>query len=174
MEPWTRIAEELLHDGEHLSLARRHYRRPDGGEASFEVTLQAAGVSVLALTPDDRVVLVREFRPGPERVVFDLPSGFIDHGEEPAAAANRELAEETGYRGTLQEVGCTTPHAYSSEVRHVFVARDCRRTGDSDPQGDEDIQVVLVTLDELRLMLRNDQLTVVDGAYLALDAAGLL
>lgn len=174
MEPWTRVAEELLYDGDHLSMARRHYRRPGGAEASFEVTLQAPGVSVLALTSDDRVVLVCEFRPGPERVVFDLPSGFMDPGEKPAAAASRELAEETGYRGALREVGRTTPHAYSSEVRHVFVARDCCRSADPDPQEDEDIQIELVTVDELRLMLRNDQLTVVDGAYLALDAAGLL
>ena len=174
MEPWTRVAEEPLYDGDFLSMARRRYRRPDGGQASFEVTLQAPGVSVLALTGDDRVVLVREFRPGPERFVFDLPSGFIDPGEEPVSAASRELAEETGYRGVLREVGRTTPHAYSSEVRHVFVATDCRPCGPPHPQGDEDISVELVTLHKLRLLLRDDQMTVVDGAYLALDAAGLL
>ncbi len=55
-----------------------------------------------------------------------------------------------------------------------LVARNCRRTRSRDTEPDEDIEVVLVPLGELRRFLREDQLSVVDGAYLALDALGLL
>ncbi len=54
------------------------------------------------------------------------------------------------------------------------MARNCRRTRSRDTEPDEDIEVVLVPLGELRRFLREDQLSVVDGAYLALDALGLL
>jgi hypothetical protein len=59
-------------------------------------------------------------------------------------------------------------------VRHVFVARHPRRAQTPDTDADEDIEVVLVKVEELRQLLRDDQLTVVDVAYLALDALGRL
>ncbi len=155
-------------------MARRRYRRPDGEEASYDVTLHGPVVSVLALTDDDEAVLTRQFRPGPERVLLDLPSGFVDDGEDPGTAAARELAEETGYQGSLRQIGRTTPNAYSTEVRHIFVARHCRRRQAQETEPDEDIEVVLMPVEELRRLLRRDELTVVDGTYLALDAAGLL
>ncbi len=173
MEPWPRVAEDILHQGDR-TLARRRYRRPDGGEAGYDVTLHGPVVSVLALTDDDDVLLTRQFRPGPERVLLDLPSGFVDDGEDPATAAARELTEETGYEGRVTQVGRTTPNAYSTEVRHIFVARDCRRVQIQETEPDEDIEVVVVPVEELRRLLREDQLTVVDGAYLALDALGRL
>ena len=173
MEPWPCVGEQIVYQADR-TVARRTYLRPDGEETTYDVILHGPGVSVLALTEDDEVVLTRQFRPGPERVLFDLPSGFIDAGEDPATAAARELAEETGYQGRLTEVGRTTPDAYSTQVRHIFVGRDCRRVQTQDTEADEDIEVVLVPVDELRRLLREDQLTVVDGAYLALDAVGRL
>ncbi len=173
VEPWDRLGEEIVYEGDR-TMARRTYRRPDGEETSFDVTLHGGGVSVLALTDEEEVVLTRQFRPGPERVLLDLPSGFVEDGEDPATAAVRELAEETGYEGTLTQVGRTTPNAYSTEVRHIFVARHCRRRQAQETDPDEDIEVVLVPLGELRRLLREDQLTVVDCAYLALDAVGRL
>jgi ADP-ribose pyrophosphatase len=163
----------LVYDGDRR-MARRRYRRPDGGHASYDVTLHGPVVSVLALTDDGRVVLTRQFRPGPERVLLDLPSGFVDEGEEPQTAAGRELAEETGYEGDLSYLGRTTPNAYSTEVRHVFVARGCRRVRRPETEPDEDIEVVLLAPEALRRCLRTDGLTVVDGTYLALDLLGLL
>ena len=173
MEPWPRTAEEIVYKGDR-TMARRTYRRPDGEATGYDVTLHGPGVSVLALTDDDRVVLTRQFRPGPERVMIDIPSGFVDDGEDPAEAAARELAEETGYEGTLSAVGRTTPNGYSTEVRHIFVAHACRRVRDQTTAPDEDIEVFLASIDELRRLLRDDQLTVVDGTYLALDALGRL
>ena len=173
MEPWARLGEEVVYEGDR-TLTRRTFRRPDGGESGYDITLHGAVVAVLALDEDDRVVLTRQFRPGPERVLFDLPAGFVDDGESPADAAARELAEETGYEGSLREVGRTTPNAYSTEVRHVFAATGCRRAREPQTEGDEEIEVGLVTVDRLRELLRGDQLTVVDAAYLALDALGRL
>ena len=84
------------------------------------------------------------------------------------------LAEETGYEGSLAQVRRTTLSGYSTAVRHIFVARDCRRVQSQETEADEDVEIVLVSVDELRRLLRDDRLTAVDGAYLALDAVGQL
>jgi ADP-ribose pyrophosphatase len=173
MQPWPRLGEEVAHHGDR-TMVRRRYRRPDGGEAGFDITLHGETASVLALTNDGRVVLTRQFRPGPERVLLDLPGGFVDDGEDPTAAAARELREETGYAGDVRPAGRTTPNPYSTEVRHIFVATGCRRVEEPSTDVNEDVEVVLVSVAELRDLVRTDRLTVVDGTYLALDALGLL
>lgn len=173
MEPWPRLGEEIVYKGDRV-IARRRYRQPDGQETGYDITLHGPVVSVLALDEGDQVVLTRQFRPGPERVLVDLPSGFVDDDEAPKDAAARELAEETGYEGSLREIGCVTPNAYSTEVRHVFVATGCRRVHEPDTESDEDIEIVLVSVDRLRELMRSGDMSVVDAAYLALDALGRL
>jgi len=68
-----------------------------GGEAEFFALRPDDYVSVLALTQEGRVLLVRQYRPVVEAFTLELPSGHVDPGESPAEAARRELAEETGY-----------------------------------------------------------------------------
>lgn len=168
-----RIDEQVVYEGDRR-LARRRYAGPDG-EAGFDVVLDGPGTAVLALTDDGHVVLTRQFRPGAERVLWELPGGFVDDGESPVDAAARELREETGYEAAeLQVVAAVFPSAYSTEQRHAVVARGCRRTARPDTDEDERVEVRLVSLDELRRVLRAGDLTAVDAAYLALDHAGLL
>lgn len=168
-----RVDEEVVYEGDRR-MARRRYETPDG-KASFDVVLDGPGTAVLALTDDGRVVLTRQFRPGAERVVWDLPGGFVDEGETPVEAAARELREETGYEAAdLEVVAALFPGAYSTEQRHAVVARGCRPTTRPDTDDDERVEVRLVSLDELRRILRAGELTAVDAAYLALDHAGLL
>lgn len=174
-----RLSEEVVYEGDRR-LVRRRYASPDGGdggdgEMTFDVVLDGPGTAVLALTDDGDVVLTRQFRPGAERVVWDLPGGFVDDGETPAAAAARELREETGYEATeVDVVASMFPSAYSTEQRHAVVARGCRRTSRPDTDEDERVEVRLVSVDELRRIVRAGELTAVDAAYLALDHAGLL
>ena len=162
-----------MYEGDRV-MARWRFRRADGGEAEFDITLHPGGVCILALTPGGQVVLTREFRPGPGRVQWNLPGGFLEGDEAPVEAARRELAEETGYEGDLRAVCSLTPDAYSTEVRHVFLAIGCRRTGDVATDDDEDIRVQVTSVEDLRALLRAGEVTSTDAAYLALDAAGLL
>jgi ADP-ribose pyrophosphatase len=168
-----RVGEEVVYEGDRR-LARRRYASPDG-EVTFDVVLDGPGTAVLAFTDDGHVVLTRQFRPGAERVVWDLPGGFIDDGETPAEAAARELREETGYEAAeVDVVAAMFPSAYSTEQRHAVVARGCRRTARPDTDEEERVEVRLVSVDELRRIARAGDLTAVDAAYLALDHAGLL
>jgi ADP-ribose pyrophosphatase len=131
---------------------------------------------VFALTEEGEVVLTRQFRPGPERVLWDLPSGFVDEGEDPADAAARELREETGYEASspMRRIGEVAPNAYSSEVRHLFVAEGCRKASGQDTDAGEEIEVVVVPVAEVRRIAAAGEMTAVDCTYMAMDALGLL
>ena len=110
---WERVDERVAYDGYRRLLARR-YRLPDGSEREFEIKDEGPTAVVVALTPEQRVVLVREFRPGVEEELLELPGGLVDEGEEPAAAAAWELLEETGYRGEIVPLGSMVDCAYST------------------------------------------------------------
>jgi ADP-ribose pyrophosphatase len=170
---WTKLGEERVYEGFRTVMGRR-YRTPDAVERLFEIKLEPDTAVVLAMTPARDVVLVREFRPGPERSFLELPGGVVDEGEEPAHAARRELLEETGYGGELASAGSMLDCAYSTRTRHVFLATNCRRVAEPTPQGGEFPEVVLMSLMDFRDHLRSGQLTDVGPGYIALDALNLL
>ena len=91
----------------YLSVVTNTYRLPDGSVADWDILAVPDSVAVPALTGDNQVVLVRQYRPGPDAGLDDLPGGMIDAGESPRDAAVRELREGTGYRGDVSIVGYT-------------------------------------------------------------------
>jgi ADP-ribose pyrophosphatase len=170
---WEKLGERPLYDG-YLTILGRRYRLPSGDEHEFEIKVEAATAVVLALTEDDRIVLVREFRPGVEATLLELPGGVVEAGEEPLEAARRELHEETGYAVELVHAGTMVDCAYSTRLRHVFAGRGARRVADPRPQPGEASEVELVSLTAFREHLRGGRLTDVGPGYLALDRLGLL
>lgn len=131
--------------------------------------------AVLALTPDRHVILARQYRPGPGRVLLELPGGFIEPGEQPVDAITRELLEETGYQGQVRMAGSFWHDAYSDAQRIAFVATDCIKAAEPNPERTEFIDVITLALDEFRTrVLRTGQLTDAAAAYRALDLLDLL
>jgi ADP-ribose pyrophosphatase len=170
---WTKLGERSLHSGWRTIVGRR-YRTPDGVEREFEIKIEDDTAVVFAVTADEQVVLVREFRPGPEESLLELPGGAVSPGEEPLEAARRELLEETGYAGDLRAVGAIVDCAYSTRRRHSFVATEARQVQEPSPHDGEFPEVVLMPLAAFRGHLRSGLLTDVPGGYLALDALNLL
>jgi ADP-ribose pyrophosphatase len=116
-------------------------------------------VAVLAVDDDGRFVLVRQYRYAVADRVWELPAGRLDAGEEPAAAARRELEEEVGRRaGNLEPLATfyTTP-GFCDEVLHLFRATDLAPVPPR-PEEDERIEVRLVGLEEARGMIRRGEI----------------
>ncbi|MEV0228917.1 NUDIX hydrolase [Nonomuraea sp. NPDC050786] len=120
-------------------------------------------------------VLARWHRPGPGRVLSELPGGNAD-GEEPVeVAAARELLEETGYEAASLEVVMQTFLAsYATHRRYAVLARGCRKVAEQTLDEDEDIETVLMPVSEFVRHVLGGQLTDTDIAFAGLTAAGYL
>jgi ADP-ribose diphosphatase len=124
--------------------------------------------NVIALTPDREVVLVWQYRFGSEALSLEIPGGVIDPGEAPAAAALRELLEETGYQADHAEpLLVVEPNpALQNNRCYTFVARDARRTAAARLDPMEEIETVLLPAGRLADLLDSGQVThaLVQGA----------
>ena len=165
---WHKRAERVVYTG-YRTILSRTFVTP-GGVQDFEVKMEPDSAVALALTRAREVLLVREFRPGTEEWLLELPGGNVDDGENADVAASRELLEETGYAVNLRSAGAMVDCAYSTRRCHVFVGDDATRVHDSA----EGLEVVLMTLADFREHLRGGQLTDVGAGYRGLDALGLL
>ena len=117
-------------------------------------------VTVLALSSDGRIPLVRQYRPALDRDSLELPSGHIDPGDaSPEAAARRELLEETGYRAEqIQLLGVIDPDVGRLRVRiYCYFARNAVKVAPSN-NDDEQIEVSDCTPGELRGLIRSGRM----------------
>jgi 8-oxo-dGTP pyrophosphatase MutT (NUDIX family) len=180
--PWKIIASDIVIETPHLRLRRDQIELPDGRRTFDYFVRESRGFTIVfALTPDEHVVLVRQYKHGIGAMVLELPAGGIDAGEDPATCAQRELAEETGYvtdPPELELAGSFIHDPTGSSTRyHVYFGRNARALVATDFDDTEDIDVVLVPLAELRGLLRDGTIDVgshVASIYYVLDRLGKL
>lgn len=170
---WKKLKEESYQAG-FRKMIKRFFELPDGRTVDFDIKQEGPAVCVLALTTDNQVILGRQFRPGPEKIILELAGGAVEKNEAPEESIKRELLEETGYTGDFQLVGTSLDCAYSTMLRYNFVATNCRKVQEQKLDPNEFIEVVLMSLDEFRQLLHSGELTDVETGYLGLDFLKLL
>ncbi len=124
----NRLTGANVFRGMLLDVWRDEVTLPDGGTAVREYIRHPGAVVMVPLMDDGRLIFVRQFRYALGRVMVELPAGKLDPGEDPAVAASRELAEETGYHpGQLTHLGLIHPCiGYSDERIEVYLAEQLR------------------------------------------------
>ena len=108
-------------------------------------------VNVIALTPEKKLVMIRQFRYGSKREELEIPGGMIDPGEDPVTAGCRELLEETGYAGSDAEIigrVCPNPAIQGNSCYTVLV-REAELKGEQRFDDMEDIEHFLMSENEV-------------------------
>jgi ADP-ribose pyrophosphatase len=150
-----------------------------GAPFRFSLIDCADWVNIIALTPDDRVVLLRQYRPGADRICLEIPGGMIDPGEDPLAAAQRELVEETGYTAPRwHRLAATRPNpAIQTNTLHSFLAVDAAPTAAQHLDRNEHVAVETRPLADIGRAIRagaiDHALVVVPFAHLAFELGAL-
>lgn len=153
---WPLERSEQVGDYRHFRVRRDWCRSPGAADPhDFYVLDMPDWVQVVAVTTDDRLVLVEQFRPGSRRVTLEFPAGLVDPGEDAVAAGVRELEEETGYRGgEAVVIGDLDPNpALQNNRLYVVLIEGCRATGERDPDPAEEIRVREASLDDVASLI---------------------
>jgi ADP-ribose pyrophosphatase len=172
MQPWPQIKEIVVTKIGWRTLITKTFMRPDGIEAEY-VTFGNVGriaTATIALTADNKVVLAKQFRPGPEKIFYEIPGGMVDKSEDYEVAARRELLEETGYEAsTMELLGKVYKDAYTNTIWYFYLARGCKDTSRQYLDDGEFVEPVIATITELFEYGRTGQMTDVEALFLAYD-----
>jgi ADP-ribose pyrophosphatase len=172
---WQELEREDIFKKYGRGMERVRFRLPKGNESDFYLRSGHSSIACLALTKDKQVILVKQFRPGPKKVLLEIPGGGIGEGETVERAMERELLEETGYKGKVQFLTSIIPDAYSQPLKNALIVLDCEKVAEPKLEDNgEEVEVVLMSLDEFRAHIRTGQMTDIEIGYLCLDHLGLL
>ncbi|SFH58759.1 ADP-ribose pyrophosphatase [Pseudobutyrivibrio sp. OR37] len=153
MEKIERVDRKLVHKGSILDIYEDTVRLPNGNEEKWDFVSHRMGAAcVLAVRPDGKLIMVRQYRNALDRFTLEVPAGKRDSlNEDTSICAARELEEETGYRaGKLEKLlSLKSTVAFCDELIDVYLATDLKKIGEQNLDEAEDIDIEFYELEEL-------------------------
>jgi len=157
---WKVLGSEYLYRRPWLTVRKDCVQIPSGEvNDEFYILEYPDWVNVIAITEDGQFVMEKQYRHGLGKTCYEIPAGVIEEGESPLEAAMRELQEETGYGdGTWRELMTLTGNASTTNnLSHCFIASGVRKISGQHLDRTEDIQVCLLSKNDVLDLLMSDQ-----------------
>jgi 8-oxo-dGTP pyrophosphatase MutT (NUDIX family) len=174
--PWTIRGSTYRIDEPFLRLRSDRVELPDGTIIDGYFVRETRGFAIVAaITPERRIVLVRQYKHGIGRVTLELPAGTLDPGETPLACAVRELAEETGYAGDPPRLlrSLYADPTSSDGSFHVYLIENATPQFEQDLDPTESIVIETATLPEFSALVRGGEIasgSQVAACYIVMEA----
>ncbi|GGC86750.1 ADP-ribose diphosphatase [Thalassobacillus devorans] len=133
------IDTEKIFDGKVIKLQVDSVTLPDGNTSKRELIKHPGAVAIIALTEENNIVFVEQYRKALEKSILEIPAGKLEDGEAPEVTAKRELEEETGYTTDHLELVTSfyTSPGFADELVYVYFTNQLKRLQE-DIAGDED------------------------------------
>ena len=166
---WKLLRSKPVLENKWLSIYSNDYKLPDGKVSRGYYHLSRPNyVLIIAMDESKKIVVQRNYRRGVDDFVYELPAGWIDKDETPQQAAERELKEETGYKGKAIVLGEIYPQPGFSSMRAygALVRITSTDKGEQELGHDEHIDYELVGLDEVSKLVSEGKIK--DMGFLSL------
>lgn len=154
----TTVSSDLIYTGKTIQLRVDTVEMPNRGYQKREIIEHKGAVAIVAITDDNNVVLVKQYRKAVEKELYELPSGKIEMGETPMDCAIRELKEETGYSSDSLKLiykYYPTP-GFSNQLVFIYLAKNLT-PGENSLEEDEFIEVDEIDLEQAyNLVMTNE------------------
>jgi len=168
MEQWKTITRKtILDEKPWLTVERHTVELPDGNLIpNWQWIITPDYINVVAITEDEHFICFRQVKYGIEGTTFSVVGGYINEGEEPLAAAQRELREETGYEADdwLSLGSYLVDPNRGIATGHLFLARNARYVTPRDADDLEEQELLLLTRDEIEKALEKGEIKVLAWA----------
>ncbi len=158
---WETVSSEYLFRRPWLTVRHDSVRLPDGRiNPEFYVLEYPDWINVIAITEDGRFVMEKQFRYGLGKTCYEIPAGVMEKGETPLEAAQRELAEETGFGGGewKEWMVVSGNPSTTNNLTHSFLATGVKKIAGQHLDSTEDLSVCLLSADEVRQLLVSDKI----------------
>ena len=159
--PWKKLSEKLVYKNPWIHVYEDQVTRPDGTEGVYgRIETNGPVVVIIALTPDDEIYLVGQYRYLTNMFSWELPCGNSE-GDDPLIAAKRELQEETGLVANEWEqiADGQSNNGMLTELMHIFVARDLTQTNENEQLEEGITQMKKIPFSEAIAMAKNREIT---------------
>ena len=177
---WKTLSSTYIHKGPWATLRSDRCEMPDGRIVEDYYVLEYSNwVNAVAVTDDNKILMVKQYRHAAEIVSTELPGGVIDGDETPEQALRRELLEETGYQFDDFELLCMTyanPSTANNQTR-CYLARGGKKVQDQNLDDQEEIVVEPHTIAEVKELLFKNKIAQAlhcTGLFYALVKLGAL
>ena len=154
------VSSEKVFEGRIIKVKVDKVEMPDGSTSTRELVEHPGGVGIVALTGNDEIILVKQYRKPLDKVIYEIPAGKLDPGEHHRTCGIRELEEETGLSAKVFDyMGFIYPSpGFTDEVTHVYLAKELTQ-GETHPDDDEFLDVEKVPFERALKMVIDGEIS---------------